>query len=58
MLIKHVDGLQIFQTQAEWLDIDTNDIEILYRMFILLYADDTVIFAETPESLQSAITLL
>ena len=27
-------------------------------MFILLYADDTVIFAETPESLQSAINAM
>ena len=55
---EQVDGLQIFKTHAEGSDLCVDDVEILYRMFILLYADDTVIFAESPESLQKAMNAM
>ena len=34
--------------------LNTEDIEVFFKLYILLYADDTVIFAESPEGLQTA----
>ena len=35
--------------------LNTEDIEVFFKLYILLYADDTVIFAESPEDLQTAL---
>ena len=53
-----VEGLQTFKNMSEGLDISADYVDILYSMFILLYADDTVIFAESPDSLQNAINAM
>ena len=34
---------------------DNNDIEIYFKLYLLLYAADTVVFAETAVELQSAL---
>jgi hypothetical protein len=41
--------------EEEKLQMDAHDVDVLFQMCILLYADDTVLFAESPTSLQSAI---
>ena len=33
-----------------------NDIDKLLKLFLLLYAEDTIIFSETPEGLQKGLT--
>ena len=35
--------------------LNNDDIEVFFKLYLLLYADDTVIFAETPEELQIAL---
>ena len=35
--------------------LHTENIEVFFSLFLLLYADDTVIFAEWPEKLQIAL---
>ena len=35
--------------------LETEDIEFLINMYVLLYADDTLVFAESPEELQTAM---
>ena len=35
--------------------MNNDDIEVFFKLYLLLYADDTVIFAETPEELQIAL---
>ena len=37
--------------------LNTNDIFVFFRVFVLLYADDTVLFAETSEDLQLALNV-
>jgi hypothetical protein len=37
---------------------DNNDIEVYFKLYLLLYADDTVIFAETAAELQSALNAM
>ena len=32
-----------------------DDVEVFLKMYVLLYADDTIVMAETPEDLQSAL---
>ena len=34
---------------------DNDDIEVFFKLYLLLYADDTVIFAESATELQSAL---
>ena len=36
---------------------DNDDIEVYFKLYLLLYADDTVIFAETAARLQSALKM-
>jgi len=48
-------GLTSVRTEALNLNMDEDYVDILYRMFMLLYADDTVIFAESVEDLQTAL---
>ena len=34
---------------------DNDDIEVYFKLYLLLYADDTVLFAESAAELQSAL---
>ena len=34
-----------------------DDVEVFLKMYVLLYADDTIVMAETPEDLQSAFNV-
>ena len=38
--------------------LSTDEIEVLFKLYVLLYADDTVIFAESKEELQSALNAM
>ena len=35
--------------------LDSDDIEVFFRLYVLLYTDDTIIMAESPHELQSAL---
>ena len=48
-------GLESIKKEAEKCLIDQKALEELFQLFILLYADDTVIFAESPSALQKYI---
>ena len=54
-LSEKVLGLDTIKNEAEKVSLSQDDIDVLYKLFILLYADDTVIFAESPQKLQIAI---
>ena len=47
-----VDGLESIKKAASDIDLEDSHFDKLFKMFILLYADDTVILAETPSALQ------
>ena len=38
--------------------LSNDEIEVLFKLYVLLYADDTVIFAESKEELQSALNAM
>ena len=38
--------------------LSNDEVEVLFKLYILLYADDTVIFAESKEELQSALNAM
>ena len=38
--------------------LSNDDIEVYFKLYILLYADDTVIFAESAEELQAALNAM
>ena len=38
--------------------LSNDEIEVLFKLYILLYADDTVIFAESKEELQAALNAM
>ena len=48
------DGLTNI-TEAIHLFCDTDDVEVYFKLYLLLYADDTVILAESQEQLQAAL---
>ena len=50
-----VEGLSSMKQEAIDIGIDDSDADILFKMFILLYADDTVICSESPKMLQKAL---
>ena len=35
--------------------LDSDDIEVFFRLYVLLYADDTIVMAESPNELQLAL---
>ena len=35
--------------------LSNDNVELFFKLYLLLYADDTVIFAESPEELQIAL---
>ena len=36
-------------------NVSDDDVEVFLRMYVLLYADDTIFMTETPDDLQSSI---
>ena len=38
--------------------LSNDEIEVYFKLYILLYADDTVIFAESAEELQAALNAM
>ena len=51
------DGLPNI-TEAMHLLCDNVDIEVYFKLYLLLYADDTVILAESQEQLQAALNAM
>ena len=49
--LEHVTNL-VHQT------LDTNEVEVFMRLYILLYADDAVLLAESAEELQAALNAM
>ena len=50
-----VGGLNSLRKEARNTDFDEPEIDALYKMLVLIYADDTVICAESPGELQNAL---
>ena len=51
---RHYDGLSLFSSEVnKWLSDD--DVELFLKLFVLLYADDTIVLAESPEDLNKAL---
>ena len=57
-LAKDLKGLETILKEAVSCNMDTQYIEKLKNLFILLYADDTVLFSETPNVLQTGLNTL
>ena len=51
------EGLQFLSDQTKNV-LSDNDTEVFFKLFILLYADDTVILAETASDLQAALNAM
>ena len=52
----NVQGLKLPFALAQ--DVCLQDIEKIWHLFLLLYADDTIVLAECPEDLQRALDIL
>ena len=52
----NVQGLKLPFALAQ--DVCLQDIEKNWHLFLLLYADDTIVLAECPEDLQRALDIL
>ena len=48
------DGLSFFNNEANRV-LSDDDVEFFIKMYVLLYADDTVVLAESPKELQCAL---
>ena len=61
LFVLYLNDLEAFlrskQSAGITLDIATSDINIYLHCFCVLYADDTVLIAETPEELQKALDI-
>ena len=57
-LSQYVDGLNSVSSQASAVGLEQTDVDVLFKMFILLYADDTVILSDSAENLQVALDKL
>ena len=55
-LSRNYNGLQCIETL--WNNVAVNEIEVFLKLYVLLYADDTIIMAESPEELQDALNAL
>lgn len=51
---KHYKGLDLISCEASKY-LNDDDVEIFFRLFILLYADDTIVMADSAEELQTAL---
>ena len=56
-LAERVDGLTDLESDMSTL-ADNEEFEIFQRLFVLLYADDTILLAESAEALQAALNSL
>ena len=54
-LTSHMNNLDTLSEFADYLDLDPEHVDILVKLFILLYADDTAICAESPGGLQNGL---
>ena len=52
---ENMDGLSTLRQEAREMSLDADDENTLYKMFVLLYADDTVICAESADGIQKAL---
>ena len=51
---KYYDGLNLLTDETHLL-LDNQDCEVYFKLYLLLYADDTVIFVETAHDPQKAL---
>ena len=51
----YMSGLSSVSNAARESNLDDDTVNVFLKLFLLLYADDTVIFAETPEKLQDGL---
>ena len=54
---KYYDGLNLLTGEIHLL-FDNQDCKVYFKLYLLLYADDTVIFAETAHDLQKALNAM
>ena len=52
---RNMTGLSTVAREANVVGMSEHDVDILLTLFLLLYADDTVIFSETPVGLQKGL---
>ena len=57
-LSRGMSGLTTIASEARDVDMDEIDIERFLNLFLLLYADDTVIFSESVTGLQDGLNLI
>ena len=57
-LLNYVNGLESFSKEAKNFETLPDEIDVLLQMFVLLYADDTVLCAESAEQLQMSLDKL
>ena len=50
-----MSGLETVSNTANVCDMDEADVNVFLNLFLLLYADDTIIFAEKPKQLQEGL---
>ena len=55
-LSEHIDGLLLPWSISK--DLDFPDIDLFFKLFLLLYADDTVIISESAKDMQKALDFL
>ena len=53
-LSKKFNGLDYLSDVSKEL-LSDDDVEVFFKLYILLYADDTIILAESPSDLQKAL---
>ena len=54
-LSNSMDGLSTIHREAELAGMESLKADSIFNMFLLLYADDTVILSETPAGLQKGL---
>lgn len=51
-----MNGIRTIQEELDRVDVNNDDINVFLKLFVLLYADDTIIFAENATDLQKGLT--
>ena len=57
-LAHDMTGLITIANEAKAMNLSENDINVFLKLFVLLYADDTVIFSETAAGLQKGLSAM